>query len=99
MATGASTAAGLLSAVSIILRQGFELERLLQRGAVAIFFRQAGGAVAGCEDEGTVARLDQFGDRRNHLAVDVDVENGEVELGGLRKPDRLADLAGLGGDA
>src|SRR6267378_5072860 len=65
------------------LRQGFELERLLQRRPVAIFFRKARRAVAGCEDERAVASLDQFGDRGEHLAVDVDVQNGEVELGGL----------------
>src|SRR5229473_4194773 len=80
-------------------RQGFELERFLQCRTVAIFFRKARGAIAGREDERAIARLDQFGDRRNHLAVDVDVENGEVELGALRQPDRLVDLAGLGGHA
>jgi len=45
------------------LAERFDLERLLQRGAVAIFFRKARGAVAGGEDEGAVAGLDQIGDR------------------------------------
>jgi hypothetical protein len=45
------------------LAERFDLERLLQRRAIAIFFRKARGAVAGGEDEGAVARLDQLGDR------------------------------------
>ena len=71
----------------------------MQRRAVAVFFRKTGRAIAGCKDKGDVARVYQFGDRRNHLAIDVDVENGEVELGGLRQSDGLADLAGFGRDA
>src|ERR1700752_4509598 len=39
------------------LAERFDLERLLQRRAIAIFFRKARGAVAGGEDEGAVARL------------------------------------------
>src|ERR1700687_5327370 len=66
-------------------RQGFELERFLQCRTVAIFFRKARGAIAGREDERAIARLDQFGDRRNYLAVDVDIENREVELSTLRQ--------------
>ncbi len=68
--------------------QGFDLEGLLQRRAVAVFFRKPGRAIAGGKDKGDVARVYQFGDRRYHLAIDIDVENGEVELGGLRQPDR-----------
>src|SRR6185437_10459263 len=76
----------------------FELERLLQRRAIAIFLRQARRAVAGGEDKGTVARLDQFGDRRNHLAVDVDVEDRDVEFGRLRELHGFVDLTSLGRD-
>src|SRR6266850_711588 len=79
--------------------QGFDLEGLLQRRAVAVFFRKPGRAIAGGKDKGDVARVYQFGDRRYHLAIDVDVENGELESGGLRQPDRLVDLAGFGRDA
>src|SRR6185369_9088735 len=78
------------------LCQRLQLERLLQGGAVAIFMGQAGGAVAGCKDERAVARRDQLGDRRDHLAIDVDVENGEIEFSRLHQPDRFADFAGLG---
>jgi hypothetical protein len=45
---------------------------------------------------GPVARRDQLGDRRDDLAVDVDVENGEIEFGRLHQLDRFADFAGLG---
>src|ERR1700722_10273626 len=81
------------------LRQGFDLEGFLKGGPVAEFFRKPGGAVAGRKDEWTIARLDQFGNGRNHLAIDIDVEDGEVVLAALRQPDRLVDLAGLGSDA
>jgi hypothetical protein len=76
-----------------------QLERLLQRRAVAILLGQARGAIAGRKDERPVARIDQFGNRRDHLAVDVDVEDGEVEISGLGELDRLVDIAGLRGHA
>ena len=79
--------------------QRFELEGFLQRGTIAIFFRKPRGAVAGREDERPIACIDQFGDGGDHLAVDVDVENGQIEFCALRQSDRLIDLAGLGGDA
>jgi hypothetical protein len=56
-------------------------------------------AVASREDERAVARCDHFGDRRNHLAVDVDVEDRDVELGRPSQLDRFVDVAGFGGHA
>src|SRR5258707_13041038 len=73
--------------------QGFDLEGLLQRRAVTVFFRKTGRAIAGGKDKGDVARVYQFGDRRNHFSINVDVENGEVELGAFRLPNRSANLA------
>src|SRR5258708_27669762 len=58
--------------------QGFDLEGFLQRRAVAVFFRKPGRAITGGKDKGDVARVYQFGDRRYHLAIYVDVENGKV---------------------
>src|SRR6202012_4250795 len=76
--------------------QRFDLKRLLQRRPVAIFRWQSRRSIAGCEDEGPVARGNQVGDWRNHLAVDVDVENGKIELDRLGKAESVADFAGLG---
>jgi len=89
----------LLNAVSIILANVSSWKGFCSAGRSRYSSGRARGAISGREDEGAVACLDQFGNRRNHLAVDVDVENGEVELGGLRQPDRLVDFAGLGRDA
>src|ERR1700687_3238851 len=43
------------------LGQCFELKRLLQRGAVAVFLWKTRRAIASGEDERAVAGLDQFG--------------------------------------
>ena len=58
------------------------LERLLQRRAVAIGLLQATLAIAGDEDEGQPALGEDVGDRIDRLAVDIDIEDGEVEFAG-----------------
>jgi len=42
---------------------------------------QALGAVAGDEAKRQVAALEDLGDRKHLLAVNVDVENGQIDLG------------------
>src|SRR5262245_57375734 len=87
---------GVLQRVIDHPRQRLQLKRFLQRRAVAIFLGQARRAVAGGEDEGAVAGREQVGNRRDHLAVDVDIQDGEVEVGALGQLERFVDLAGLG---
>ncbi len=69
------------------------LERLLQRRPAAIGLGQAVLAIAGDEDERQAALDQNIRHRKNLLAVEIDVENGDVEiaLGG--------EVAGLGDGA
>ena len=51
-----------------------------KRGALAEGVRHAALAVAAGEHERHAALHQQFGDRRNRLAVEIDVEDGDVEF-------------------
>ena len=75
-----------------------DLERLLQRRPVAIGLGQAALAIAGGKDERHAAGDESVGHRQDWLAVEIDVEDGEVEVGGLRRFQGLVDAGGLGGD-
>ena len=82
-------------------RAGFELldlERFLQRRAVAIGLGQAALAIAGDEDEGQAALGQNVGDRKNLLAVEIDVENGGVEIAIGGEVARFGDGADRRGD-
>src|SRR5216683_1521881 len=80
------------------LLETVQLERLLQRRPIAIGLGQAALAVAGGEDERQAAGDQGLGHRPDRLAVEVDVENREVEVGGLRRLQGFLDAPGLGGD-
>ncbi|MCE3258267.1 MAG: 5-nucleotidase [Nitrobacter vulgaris] len=67
--------------------------------SVAIFRRKPLRAIARCENEGPVAARDDLGHRGNQLSVDVDVENRDVEVCGMRELESLLDVARFGGDA
>ncbi len=67
------------------------LEGLLQRRPVAVAVGQAAFAIAGDEDKGQAASGQNVGDRENLLPVEIDVENGGVEVAAGGKRARLSD--------
>src|SRR5262249_25841063 len=79
--------------------QVFQLERLLQGRASAIGLGQAALAVAGGKRERHAAFLQQVGHRIHSIAVEVDVEDGQVEVRLARQRHGLVEAAGRGGDA
>ena len=83
------------------VEHGFELldlEWFLQCRAVAIGIDQAVLAIAGDEHEGQAALGQNFGDRINLLAVEIDVEHGGVEIAFGREVARLGDGTDRRGD-
>src|SRR3984893_16534963 len=56
-----------------------DLKRLLQGRTAAIGFGESAPAVAGDEYEGHPATSEDVSDREDVLAVEIDVENGEIE--------------------
>ena len=81
---------------SIALAQAIELERLLQHRRAAIGFGQAARAVTGRQQERKVALADDVDHREYLLAIEIDVENGEVEIGFLGAAPRLVERRRLG---
>ena len=77
------------------LRQRFRLKRLLQGRRLAIRLGHAALAVAGGEDKRQSAFDQNVDHRRNRLAVEIDVKNGDVELGLLGERQSLVDAAGF----
>src|SRR5215510_13527633 len=78
------------------LLKAIHLERLLQRRPVAIGLRQL--AIARGKDERRAADNEGIGNWRDRLAVEIAVKDRKVELGVLRRFQRLVDARGLGGD-
>src|SRR6185436_16171023 len=74
------------------LPQLFDQKWFLQRGLIAIFRRNARRAVTGRENERKISCLYQFGHRCDHVAIDVDVEDGKLEFGRLGKLDGVANF-------
>ena len=76
------------------LLQLVELKRLLQGRPVAIGVGQAAAAIAGDEHEGQAALADQVGHRIDVLAIEIHVQDGEIEFLGPGQLGRLIDAAG-----
>src|SRR5262245_36668567 len=78
------------------LLKPIHLERLLQRRPVAIRLSQL--AIARRKDERRATGNEGIGNRRDGLAVEIGVEDRKVEVGVLRRFQRLVDARGFGGD-
>src|SRR5438105_306904 len=63
------------------LAEPVHLERLLQGRPVPVGFREAVLAIAGGKDEGLAAGGQGIGHRLDALTVEIDVENGKIEIG------------------
>src|SRR3712207_314557 len=72
--------------------QGFVAEGLGEGGAVLEAGREALRAVARGEDQGDAALAQDLGDREDHRAAHIDVEDRRVEFGRLRQRDRVAQV-------
>src|SRR5215472_19274956 len=78
------------------LLKPIHLERLRQRRPVAIGLSQL--AIPRRKDERRAAGNEGIGNRRDGLAVEIGVEDRKVEVGVLRRFQRLVDARGFGGD-
>src|SRR5262245_11084472 len=78
------------------LLKPIHLERLLQRRPVAIGLSQL--AIPRRKDERHAAGNEGIGNWRDGLAVEIGVEDRKVEVGVLRRFQRLVDARGFGGD-
>jgi hypothetical protein len=69
----------------------FDRERLLKGWLFTVALGDAGCAVTCGENKWTFTGFDNFGDWRNHLAIEVHIEDSKVELGRLDELDCLAN--------
>jgi hypothetical protein len=78
------------------LLKPIHLERLVQRRPVAIGLSQF--AIARRKDERRAAGNEGIGNRRDGVAVEIGVEDRKIEVGVLRRFQRLVNARGFGGD-
>jgi len=76
------------------LQKPFQLDTLGR--TIAIFLGQAREAVTCREDERPIACFQKVRDRRDHLPIDIDVKDREIEKGSFGQTHGFADLTGLG---